>query len=73
MKVLGGAGVDVLGFGVVWLVLAEDDTDEVEGALLVVGLLHGRGDLVVGLGDDVFHADAAGVVAEGAEGVDLSH
>ncbi len=58
---VGGAGVDVcslqsgVGRG---NVLAEDDADEVVGAGLVVALLHGGGDLVVGLGDDVFHVDA---------------
>ncbi len=65
---LGGAGVDVvgllaggeevLGFGVAGEVFAEDDADEVVGAGVVVALLHLRGDLVVGLGDDVFHVDA---------------
>ena len=79
----GGAGVDVvgllaggqelLGLGVAGEVFAEDDADEVVGAGVVVALLHLRGDLVVGLGDDVFHLDASGVVTEGAEGVDASH
>ena len=83
VEVLGGAGVDVvgllaggeefLGFGVAGLVFAEDDADEVVGAGLVVALLHGGGDLVVGLGDDVFHVDAGGVVTEGAEGVETGH
>ncbi len=80
---LGGAGVDVVGglaggqrgegVGVAGLFLAEDDADEVVRGAIVVALLHGGGDLVVGLGDDVLHADVAGVVAEGAEGVDLGH
>ncbi len=55
------------------LVFAEDDADEVVGAGFVVALLHGRGDLVVGLGDDVLHVDAGGVVTEGAEGVEAGH
>ena len=70
---LGGAGVDVLLVGVGGELLAEDDADEVVGAGFVVALLHGRGDLVVGLGDDVFHVDAGGVVTKGAEGVDAGH
>ena len=80
---LGGAGVDVvgllaggeevLGLGVAGEVFAEDDADEVVGAGVVVALLHLRGDLVVGLGDDVFHMDAGDVVAECAEGVDTGH
>ena len=53
--------------------LAEDDADQVVGAGRVVGVLHGGGDLVVGLGDDVGHVDAGGVVAESAEGVQASH
>ena len=83
LKGLGGAGVDVAGLfaggeevlrlGVAGEVFAEDDTDEVVGAGVVVALLHLGGDLVVGLGDDVFHLDAGGVVTEGAEGIDASH
>ena len=82
VKVVGGAGVDVVAFSsgggsagarCRQALFAEDDADEVVGAGLVVALLHGGGDLVVGLGDDVFHVDAGGVVTEGAEGVDASH
>ena len=73
LESVGGAGVDVLLVGVGGEVLAEDDADEVVGAGLVVALLHGGGDLVVGLGDDVFHVDAGGIVAEGAEGIDAGH
>ena len=79
----GGAGVNVVlwrfgsggreGVGVVRLFFAQDDADEVVFRAVVVGLLHGRGDLVVGLGDNVFHADLGGVVAKGAEGVDAGH
>ncbi len=83
VECVGGTGVDVVGlfasgeevlwFGVAGLVLAEDDADEIVGAGFVVALLHGRGDLVVGLGDDVFHVDAGWVVTEGAEGVKTGH
>ena len=83
LQVLGGAGVavvrllaggkELLRLGVAGLVLAQDDADEVVGAALVVALLHLGRDLVVGLGDDVLHADAGGVVAEGAEGIDAGH
>ena len=72
MGLLAG-GEELLRLGVAGLVLAEDDADEVVGAGLVVALLHLRGDLVVGLGDDVLHVDAGGVVAEGAEGIDAGH
>ena len=79
----GGTGVDVLGdlafweggegVGVGGLFFAQDDADEVVFGAVVVGLLHFRGDFVVGLGDDVFHADFVGVVAEGFEGVNAGH
>ena len=70
----GGAGVDVgAGFGVGGEVFAEDDADEVVGAGRVVGVLHGRGDLVVGLGDDVGEVDAGGIVTESAEGKQAGH
>jgi hypothetical protein len=52
---------------------AEDDTYEVVGAGLVVSLLHGGGDLVVGLGDNILHIDVGGVIAESAEGVETGH
>ena len=81
---LGGAGVDVVlrggriglggeGIGVPGLFAAENDADQVVLRAVVVGLLHGGGDLVVGLGDDVFHADLLGIVTQGAEGVDAGH
>ena len=66
-------GEEVLRIGVAGLVFAENDADEVVGAGFVVALLHGRSDLVVGLGEDVFHVDAGGVVTEGAEGVETGH
>jgi hypothetical protein len=66
-------GKEFLGFGVAGFVFAEDDADEVVGAGLVVALLHGGGDLVVGLGDYSFQVDAGGVVTEGAEGVETGH
>jgi hypothetical protein len=69
----GGACVYVFLIGVGGEVLAENDADEVVGAGLVVTVLHGGGDLVVGLGDDIFHVDAGGIVTEGAEGVDAGH
>ena len=70
----GGASVDVLaGLGVGRVLLTKDDANEVVGAGGVVGVLHGRGDLVVGLGDDVGHGDYGGVVTEGAERVQTGH
>ena len=54
-EVAGGAGVDTFApFSIKELRQSEDDADQVVGAALVIGLLHGRGDLVVGLGDDIF-------------------
>lgn len=73
VEVLGCAGVDVILVVVAGLVFAKNDTDEVVGAGLVVTLLHGGGDLVVGLSDDSLQIDAGGVVTEGAERVKASH
>ena len=77
VEVLGCAGVDVMGVrnvkSIVGLVFSEDDSDEVVRAGFVVPLLHGRRDLVVGLGDDIFHVDAVCVVTECAERVDTGH
>ena len=39
----------------------------------VVGVLHGRGNFVVGLREDAFERDALGVVAKRLEGVNLGH
>ena len=69
-QVGGGAGVYVVGFGV-RLALAQDDADQVVGALRIVGVLHGRRDLVVRLGHHVFKADGGGVVAKRAKRVNL--
>ena len=83
IEVFGGAGVDVvglfaggqefLGFGVAGLVFAENDADQVVEAGRVLALLHGGGDLVVGLGNYSFQVDTGGVVTEGAEGVETGH
>jgi len=73
VEVLGGSGVDVVVVVVTGLVFAQNDTDEVVGAGFVVALLHGRGYLVVRLGDYCLHFDAGGVVTEGAEGVETGH
>src|SRR6185312_5209163 len=53
-----GAGVDVVGVGIAGVVLAENDADQVVRTGLVVGVLHGRRNLIVGLRDDVFKIDA---------------
>ncbi len=52
---------------------AQDDADQVVQAALVVSLLHRRGNLVVGLGDDVFYAHHAWVVPQCAEGINSGH
>ena len=52
---------------------AENDAHQVVGAALVVGLLHGWRDLVVGLGDDIFKADPRWIVAKCSEGIDAGH
>jgi hypothetical protein len=66
--------IDVLAaLGVKEFRQAQDDAHQVEGAALVVGLLHGRRDLVVGLGDHVFQPDGRGIVAPGAKWIDAGH
>ena len=71
---LGGAGVDVVGFGR-GLALAELEANQVVRAERVVSLLHFRGDLVVGLGDEAFQRRARLVrpEAQGAKGIDGRH
>ena len=70
----GGAGVDVGAcFCIFGELLAEDDSDQVVRAERVVALLHRRRDLVVGLGDDVGHIDACGVITKCAERIETSH
>ena len=74
LEVAGGARIYAFAaLGVEQFRQSEDDADQVVGAALVVGLLHGRRDLVVGLGDNVFKADGGGVVPPGAKGIDASH
>jgi hypothetical protein len=76
-EVAGGAAVDAVGLAgrvvVEELGQAEDDPDQVVRAALVVGLLHGGRDLVVGLGDDIFKPDPRGIVTERSEGIDTGH
>ena len=73
-EVAGGAGIDALSaFGIEEFREAEDDAHQIEGAALVVGLLHGGRDLVVGLGDDVVQANCGGIVAPGAKWINAGH
>jgi len=68
------AGVDAFAaFGIEEFGQAEDDSNQVEGAALVVGLLLGGRDFVAGLGDDVFKADCGGIVTPCAKGIEASH
>ena len=55
------------------LAVTEDNSDEVIWAGRVVALLHGRGDLVVGLGDHLRGGDPLQVVAKRAKGKYVSH
>ena len=61
------ARIDVFGLGVVGQAFAENDPYQVVRAGLVVGLLHGRGDFVVGLGDSPLYRDSLRVIAPGAK------
>ena len=70
----GGAGVAVDAVVVAGLFLVEDEADDVVGTAVVERLLQGGVDDVVGRGDHVAEgADAAQVVAVGAECVNLGH
>ena len=73
-EVLCGARIYAFSFfGVKEFRQSEDDADQVVGTALVVGLLHGRRDLVVGLRDHVFKPDGRGIVAPGAKWIDAGH
>ncbi len=52
---------------------AQDDPHQVVRAALIIGLLHGRSDLVVGLGDHVLQTNGGWIVAPGAKRIDMSH
>ena len=65
---VGGEGVGVAG-----LPFAQNDTNEVVFRPVVVGLLHLRRDLVIRLGNDIFHADLLRVIPQGAERVNTCH
>jgi len=68
------AGVDAFAaFGIEEFGQAEEDADQVEGAALVVGLLDGGGDFVVGLGDDIFKANCGGIVTPSAKRIEACH
>ena len=73
-EVACGAGIDAFAlFRVKEFRQSEDDADQIVRAALVVSLLHGRGDLVVGLGDGVFEADRGGIVTPGAKWINAGH
>ena len=72
-KFFGRAGVHIRilvisGFG-----FAEDDSDQVAGTGGIVPGLHFQRNLVVGLGDDVFKANFAGIVLPGSKWGDNCH
>jgi len=52
---------------------AKNDANQIVGAGIIVAILHGRRDLVVGLGYDLGEIDPGGVIAQGAERCDISH
>ena len=72
VQMRGGAGVDVLGRGVLGLALAEDHPHEIVRTDREVSCLHCRGDLVVRLGDDVPQRAGFFCVSKGVERVNAS-
>ena len=73
-EIAGRAGVDTFAaLGIEKLGKAENDAHQVEWAALIVSLLHGGGNLVVGLGDHVVQADSGGIVAPCAKRINACH
>ena len=73
-EIVRGTGVDAFtALGIEELREPEDDAHQVVGAALVVGLLHGRRDFVIGLGDYVAEPDSGRIVAPGAEWINAGH
>ncbi len=68
------AGVYVIASGFVeQLRQSQDDAHQIVETALVISLLHGGGNLVVGLGHHLFHAYHARVVTECAERINSGH
>ncbi len=62
-KVAGGAGINAFAaLGIEEFKQTENDADQIERAALVISLLHGRRDFVVGLSDHIIQLDGGGVV-----------
>jgi hypothetical protein len=73
-KIMCGPRVDAFAFlGVKEFRQAQNDAHQVEWTALVVSLLHGRRNLVVGLSHDVVQPDCGWVVTPGAEWIDAGH
>jgi hypothetical protein len=51
----------------------QNDANQIVGTALVIGLLHGRRDLVVGLRDHVLRVHLGRVIAQRAKGIDTGH
>ena len=66
-------GIDVVFFIISRLLLAQDDAHQVVRAGSVVAVLHGRRDLVIGLGDGGVHRHAPGVITQSPKGKDPGH
>ena len=74
IKVAGGACVYILAsLSIKEFGQSKDNANKVVGAALVISLLHGWGDLVVGLGDHVFKTNSRWIVAPRAEWIDICH
>jgi hypothetical protein len=68
------AGVNALSaFGVRLLRQAQDDAHQIERAAMVVSLLHGGRNLVIGLGYYVLEPNLGGIVTPSAKGENMSH
>src|SRR6202021_262573 len=73
-EITGRAGINIVASGFVEeLGQPQDNAHQVGNAALLVSLLHGRSNLVVGLRHDVFYADHGWVGTQCAKGINSGH
>ncbi len=73
MEGLRGPGIDVFGVAVAGQAFAENNPHQVIRTGFVVVFLHGRGNLVVGLGYNLLERSAVRVVAPSLKWIDKRH
>src|ERR1700731_1271306 len=74
MEIAGSAGINAFtAFSIEEFWKAENNADQVVRAALIVGLLHGRGNLVIRLGHHRVQPDSARIVSPGSKGINVGH